>query len=71
MPKKAPTNKEEARNALIIAGIDAGMNSASIARTYGISPQRVSRIWRDYGPGDNLIARKRRNKDEVQLTHGE
>lgn len=55
----SPVNKQTERNAVIIAALQAGIHAADVARTYGITRQRISQIWQKYGDGYDMLAFRR------------
>jgi DNA-binding XRE family transcriptional regulator len=52
-------NAKDERNKVIIAAIRAGITQAEIARTYGVSRQRIAQIRDEHGLPTTRKARRR------------
>jgi hypothetical protein len=59
-----PPNKKGDRNAEIVEAIRMGMKPIDLAKTYGVSKQRVSQIWYEYGDKTNLLGTRRNRSFE-------
>ena len=54
------SNRDRERNRVIIACIEAGIPTTLLAEYFGVSRQRISEIWKRFGDGYNLRARRDR-----------